>query len=56
VFVGSPLDDSKEELVKLGKRLRKNNVYIDIVTFGEEGMANDDKLNALVEAVGSEES
>lgn len=56
VFVGSPLDDSKDELVKLGKRLRKNNVFIDIVTFGEEGMGNDDKLNALVEAAGGGES
>ncbi|BEI83668.1 hypothetical protein CcaverHIS002_0402720 [Cutaneotrichosporon cavernicola] len=56
VFVGSPLDDSKDELVKLGKRLRKNNVLIDIVTFGDEGMGNDDKLNALVEAAGGGES
>lgn len=55
-FVGSPLDDSKDELVKLGKRLRKNNVLIDIVTFGDEGMANDDKINALVEAAGAGES
>jgi 26S proteasome regulatory subunit N10 len=43
-------------LVKLGKKLRKNNVFIDIVTFGEEGMANDEKLNALVEAAGGGES
>ncbi|KAL1407296.1 proteasome regulatory particle base subunit rpn10 [Vanrija albida] len=56
VFVGSPIDDTKEELVKLGKRLRKNNVLIDIVTFGDEGMANDEKLGALVEAAGDGES
>lgn len=56
MFVGSPLEDTKEELVKLGKRLRKNNVLIDLVTFGEEGMGNDDKLNALVEAAGGGES
>lgn len=56
VFVGSPIDDSQEELVKLGKRLRKNNVVIDFVTFGEEGMANDEKLGALVEAAGGGES
>lgn len=56
VFVGSPLDDSKDDLVKLGKRLRKNNVLIDIVTFGDEGMGNDEKLNALVEAAGAGES
>lgn len=56
VFVGSPLDDTQEELVKLGKKLRKNNVLIDIVTFGDEGMANDEKLGALIEAAGGGES
>lgn len=56
VFVGSPIDDGQDELVKLGKRLRKNNVLIDFVTFGEEGMANDEKLRALVEAAGGGES
>lgn len=56
VFVGSPLEDTQENLVKLGKKLRKNNVLIDVVTFGEEGISNDDKLNALVEAAGGGES
>lgn len=56
VFVGSPIEDDQENLVKLGKKLRKNNVLIDIVTFGEEGMGNDEKLNALVEAAGGGES
>ena len=56
VFVGSPLDDTQEELVKLGKKLRKNNVLIDIVTFGDEGLANDEKLGALIEAAGGGES
>ena len=56
VFVGSPLQDTQESLVKLGKRLRKNNVLIDIVTFGEEGMENDVKLNALIEAAGGGDS
>ena len=56
VFVGSPLEDSQESLVKLGKRLRKNNVLVDVVTIGDEGMENDDKLNALIEAAGGGES
>ncbi|WRT63209.1 uncharacterized protein IL334_000112 [Kwoniella shivajii] len=56
VFVGSPLDDSADSLIKLGKKLRKNNVLIDIVTFGEEGRENDEKLRGLVEGAGSEES
>ncbi|WVO15110.1 hypothetical protein L204_102754 [Cryptococcus depauperatus] len=54
VFVGSPLEESKDGLVKLGKRLRKNNVGVDVVTFGQEGMGNDEKLGALVEAVGDD--
>ena len=56
VFVGSPIDESQDNLVKLGKKLRKNNVLIDVVTFGEEGMENDEKLNALVDAAGGNES
>ncbi|ORY26495.1 hypothetical protein BCR39DRAFT_540974 [Naematelia encephala] len=56
VFVGSPIEDDQDSLVKLGKKLRKNNVLIDVVTFGDEGMSNDDKLNALVEAAGGGES
>lgn len=56
VFVGSPLEETQDALVKLGKKLRKNNVVIDIVTFGDEGRENDEKFQALVEAVGPEES
>jgi hypothetical protein len=56
VFVGSPLEDTQDSLVKLGKRLRKNNVLVDVVSFGEEGMANDEKLGALIEAAGGGES
>lgn len=56
IFVGSPLGESAESLVKLGKRLRKNNVFVDVVTFGDEGRDNDEKLRGLVEAVGEESS
>jgi 26S proteasome regulatory subunit N10 len=56
VFVGSPIEDTQDNLVKLGKKLRKNNVLIDVVTFGEEGNSNDGKLGALVEAAGGGES
>lgn len=54
LFVGSPLGESAESLVKLGKRLRKNNVFVDVVTFGDEGRDNDEKLRGLVEAAGEE--
>ncbi|WWD22691.1 hypothetical protein CI109_107184 [Kwoniella shandongensis] len=56
VFVGSPLEDSAESLSKLGRKLRKNNVLIDIVTFGEEGRENDEKLGQLIEGAGGGDS
>jgi 26S proteasome regulatory subunit N10 len=49
-FVGSPIDTDKEELVKLAKRLKKNNISVDIVNFGEEG-TNTEKLEAFITAV-----
>lgn len=56
-FVGSPLDDAVEEksLVKLGKKLKKNNVALDIVNFGEHEV-NEARLKALVDAVQSGEN
>jgi hypothetical protein len=35
-FVGSPVDTEEKELVKLAKRLKKEKVNVDIVSFGEE--------------------
>ncbi|RSH83980.1 hypothetical protein EHS25_005225 [Saitozyma podzolica] len=55
-FVGSPIEDTQDSLVKLGKKLRKNNVLVDIVVFGDEGMENEGKLGALVDAAGGGES
>ncbi|KAK6588291.1 26S proteasome regulatory subunit S5A [Cryptosporidium xiaoi] len=48
-FVGSPLDDdvSEKQLEKLGKTLKKNNVSIDIISFGEIDI-NHSRLEALV--------
>ncbi|POY74035.1 hypothetical protein BMF94_2847 [Rhodotorula taiwanensis] len=34
VFVCSPVKDSQASLVKIGKKLKKNNVALDIVSFG----------------------
>eukprot|EP01097_Dermamoeba_algensis_P004608 TRINITY_DN2988_c0_g1_i1.p1 TRINITY_DN2988_c0_g1~~TRINITY_DN2988_c0_g1_i1.p1 ORF type:complete len:496 (-),score=170.79 TRINITY_DN2988_c0_g1_i1:200-1525(-) len=51
VFVGSPLVKAdKDELVKLGKRMKKNNIALDIINFGEIE-ENRDKLEAFVKAV-----
>ncbi|EGC39861.1 hypothetical protein DICPUDRAFT_44919 [Dictyostelium purpureum] len=45
-FVGSPLKETKEELIQLAKRLKKNSVAVDIINFGEI-TENTDKLEAF---------
>jgi 26S proteasome regulatory subunit N10 len=52
LFVGSPVKESADDLVKLGKKLKKNNIAVDIVNFGE-GQQNVEKLEAFVNAVNS---
>ncbi len=54
-FVGSPLEEDEKSLVKLGKKLKKNNVAVDIVNFGEEG-ENTAKLEAFIEAINSSDN
>lgn len=54
-FVGSPVEADTEELVRLGKRLKKNNVAVDVVNFGEEAR-NTDKLEAFISAVTSNDN
>lgn len=49
-FVGSPVKESVDDLVKLGKKLKKNNIAVDIVNFGEE-QQNIEKLEAFFGAV-----
>ncbi|CDS01993.1 probable 26S proteasome regulatory subunit Rpn10 [Sporisorium scitamineum] len=55
VFVGSPVEQSEEDLVKLGKKLKKNNIAVDIVSFGEDA-ENETKLSKFIEAVNSGEN
>lgn len=38
IFVGSPIKESEKELEKLAKKMKKNNVAIDIINFGEESV------------------
>ncbi|KAI9357058.1 hypothetical protein DFJ73DRAFT_821968 [Zopfochytrium polystomum] len=52
VFVGSPLEEDEKSLVKLAKKLKKNNVAIDVINFGEEA-ENTAKLEAFIAAVNS---
>lgn len=55
VFVGSPVSEEQAALVKLGKKLKKNSVALDIVNFGEEA-ENTSKLEALLNAVNSDDN
>ncbi|RKO95730.1 hypothetical protein CAUPRSCDRAFT_8911, partial [Caulochytrium protostelioides] len=55
VFVGSPVAEDEATLVRLGKKLKKNNVAVDVVNFGEEA-DNTAKLEAFVAAVSSSDN
>ncbi|XP_020286762.1 26S proteasome non-ATPase regulatory subunit 4 isoform X2 [Pseudomyrmex gracilis] len=49
-FIGSPIDIDEKELVKLAKRLKKEKVNVDVISFGEESI-NNDVLTAFVNAL-----
>lgn len=50
VFVGSPVTGDDAELVKLAKRLKKEKVNVDIVSFGNH-VDNGDLLTAFINAL-----
>lgn len=50
VFVGSPIEAESQDLVKQAKRLKKEKVNVDIVSFGEHEN-NNDLLNAFINAL-----
>lgn len=54
-FVGSPIRESDKELEKLAKRMKKNNVAVDIVNFGEENV-NTIKLEKFYAAVNNHDN
>lgn len=47
VFVGSPISSDEGDLVKLAKKLKKEKVNVDIVSFGDHP-GNNDLLTAFV--------
>ncbi|QPG77378.1 hypothetical protein FOA43_004791 [Brettanomyces nanus] len=55
VFVGSPITDDEASLDKLAKRLKKNNVSIDFVNFGEQQI-NTSKLEKFIATVNNNNS
>ncbi|XP_030572982.1 26S proteasome non-ATPase regulatory subunit 4 [Drosophila novamexicana] len=50
VFVGSPINNEEGELVKQAKRLKKEKVNVDIVSFGDHGN-NIETLTAFINAL-----
>ena len=50
LFIGSPVDAETSELVSVGKKLRKCNVAVDVVSFGDVD-ENAEKLEAFMGAV-----
>ncbi|KIY47817.1 hypothetical protein FISHEDRAFT_44702 [Fistulina hepatica ATCC 64428] len=55
VFVGSPPSTSSRILQKLAKRLKKSNIAVDVVCFGD-GLDAQSDLQAFVEAVNSSDN
>ncbi|CAD7005516.1 26S proteasome non-ATPase regulatory subunit 4 [Ceratitis capitata] len=50
VFVGSPINNEEGDLVKQAKRLKKEKVNVDIVSFGDHGN-NNEILTAFINAL-----
>lgn len=55
IFAGSPINESEKELEKLAKKMKKNNVAIDIINFGEESV-NSTKLEKFNSAINNHDN
>ncbi|KAH9324079.1 hypothetical protein KI387_004257, partial [Taxus chinensis] len=53
VFAGSPIKSDKKLLEVIGKKLKKNNVALDIVDFGEDDNGKPEKLETLLTSANS---
>ncbi|CCJ28404.1 unnamed protein product [Pneumocystis jirovecii] len=56
VFVGSPVLEDEKTLVMLAKKMKKNNVAVDFINFGEIHEENTSKLTAFIEAINSDDN
>ncbi|XLU70524.1 hypothetical protein S245_029577, partial [Arachis hypogaea] len=56
VFAGSPVKHEKKVLEMIRRKLKKNNVALDIVNFGEEDKGKTEKLEALLAAVNNNDT
>jgi len=50
MFVGSPIEAEEKELIKIAKKLKKEKVSVDIVSFGEDD-CNKEMLGKFIETV-----
>ena len=50
MFVGSPIKHSEEELLAIGKKLKRNSIGINIISYGATEQ-NNDKLDKFINAV-----
>ncbi|EGD76680.1 hypothetical protein PTSG_12675 [Salpingoeca rosetta] len=55
VFVGSPVNANEKQLTTLAKKLKKSNVSVDIISFGEEDV-NQAKLESFISTVNKEDN
>jgi 26S proteasome regulatory subunit N10 len=55
VFIGGPIQETKEKLQKIGKQLKKNNVAVDVISIGEID-ENSEKLLEFVNATNSNDN
>ena len=51
VFTCSPIDEDEKSLIKLAKRMKKNNISIDFVAFGDLEPENTKKLESFNENI-----
>jgi len=51
VFTCSPIDEDEKNLVKLAKKMKKNNVSVDFIAFGDLDPGNTKKLEAFNENI-----
>ncbi|KAL8951135.1 MAG: hypothetical protein Q9222_002879 [Ikaeria aurantiellina] len=51
VFTCSPIGESEKDLVRLAKRMKKNNISIDFIAFGDLEEENTKKLQAFNESI-----
>lgn len=56
MFSCSPIEEDEKTLVKLAKKMKKNNVSIDVVAFGDLESDQTKKLEAFVDNVTSSEN